>query len=155
MKVTRADLREMLDVSNNSDKIRFRERSDESGTLIAMGSAQGHGGNAIEQLDFNQVLTPAYPGDGRMRDVMLHGTMRVHASSIARNGLLPGGRRGPAFRAHIHCVAAIEAERTRPQRLILCQSLSERHAGDIYDRIVTDAQSEMLESTIASEPISN
>ena len=52
-------------------------------------------------------LTRAHLHDGRVQKVMLHGTHREHADSIARTGLKPGGNKGKSHRTHIHIVCRL------------------------------------------------
>ncbi len=81
-------------------KIRFIEIKDANGDLVRVGAAQGHSGEAQAQLDESQYLVRARLDDGRVQSVMVHGTSRGHAASIAAEGLKPGGKRGMGYRTH-------------------------------------------------------
>ncbi len=73
----------------------------------------GHSDKIGRQIDWNQALRPAKPGDKGWRSVMLHGTSRTAVPSIDKTGLLVGGAKGASWRSHLHLVQGATWDRKR------------------------------------------
>jgi hypothetical protein len=98
------DIEQLSEQERRQGKVRFLIKRDYDGKIVRVGAAQGHNPRAIAMIDTDAMLTRAVKGDCRHRAVMLHGTMRGLADSIAERGLLAGGYKGSQFREHIHMV---------------------------------------------------
>jgi len=90
MGATVADIRRVVE-----DPRKLRFKFPEVDGELYVKSCQGQSGVAGQLVDFDLVLTPAYIGDGRVQKIMLHGTQERFCAGIARDGLWPGGLRGP------------------------------------------------------------
>jgi 2'-phosphotransferase len=95
---TMADLQTIVSESNKQ-RFQLKQGLDGEDDLTYIRAVQGHSMKVVQDEKLGRRLRA---DDSDLPSECVHGTYSRHLGSILGNGLMAGGRQGPAFRNHVH-----------------------------------------------------